>query len=168
MYVLSTKNCSLAMLPVLTAAMLFQACGGGGDAVAQILDDADPVVGVWESAVAIRDCASGATLRTFKGLTVLHRGGTASGTNSMPPAGQSPAFGTWKAQTTPSSYTATFRFYRFNADGTLAGAQSVARTITLGADRNSITGTISVQVLDAANNPLGPPGCGIETTTRIG
>lgn len=165
---LTTKNCSLAMLPALLAALLFQACGGGGDAVAQSVSDADPIEGVWESAVTIRDCASGATLRSFKGLTVLHRGGTASGTNNNPPAGISPAFGTWKATSTPSAYTATFRFYRFNPDGSFAGAQNLVRNLSLAADRNSMTGTISAQLLDAANNVVGQPICGVETTARVG
>ena len=91
-----------------------------------------------------------------------------SGTNSNPPASQSPAVGSWKAGTSPASYTATFRFYRFNPDGTLAGAQNVTRNLTLAADRNSLSGTISVQVLDASNVPLGPPGCGVETSARVG
>lgn len=166
---LTTKNCSLAMLPALLVALLFQACGGGGgSAVAQGLADTDPIEGVWESAITIRDCASGTTLRGFKGLTVLHRGGTASGTNNNPPASNGPAFGTWKATSTPSAYTATFRFYRFNPDGSFAGAQSLVRNVNLAADRNSMTGTISAQLLDASNNVVGPPICGVEATARVG
>lgn len=168
MYTLTTKNCALAMLPVLTAAMLIQACGGGGNAVAQGLAEADPVEGVWESAVTIRDCATGATVRSFKGLTVLHRGGTAAGTNNNPPASNGPAFGTWKSGSSASTYSATFRFYRFNPDGTFAGAQNLVRNMTLAPDRNSMSGTISAQLLDAANNVVGPPICGVETTVRIG
>ena len=169
MYDLTTKNCALASLPVLTAAFLFQACGGGGgDAIAQSLSDADPVEGVWESAVTIRDCASGATLRTFKGLSVLHRGGTASATNSNPPASNGPAFGTWKAGTGASAYTVSLRFYRFNADGSLAGAQNLVRSVTLASDRNAMTGTISAQLLDPTNTVVGPPICGVETAARVG
>ena len=167
MIALTTKNCALALLPVLLAAFLIQACGGGGNAVAQGLSDADAVEGVWESAVTIRDCTSGATVRTFKGLTVLHRGGTTSGTNSNPPASNGPALGTWKP-TGPSTYSASFRFFRFNPDGSLAGAQNVVRTFTLSADRNSINGTISAQLLDPSNNVIGAPICGVEATTRVG
>jgi hypothetical protein len=165
---LTTRNCSLAMLPALLVALLFQACGGGGSAVAQGLTDADPIEGVWESLVTIRDCASGTTLRSFKGLSVLHRGGTASATNNNPPTSNGPAFGTWKATATPSVYTAIFRFYRFNPDGSFAGAQNLVRNMTLAVDHNSMTGTISAQLLDAANNVVGPPICGVETTARVG
>ena len=168
-YRLTTTNCSLAMLPALLAALLFQACGGGGDAGAQaVADTADPVEGVWESAVTIRDCASGATLRAFKGLSVLHRGGTASATNSNPPASNGPAFGTWRATGAPSAYTAAIRFYRFNPDGSFAGAQNLNRSLTLAADRNSMSGTIAAQLLDPAGNVVGAPICGVETAARVG
>jgi hypothetical protein len=168
MNVLTTRNCSLAMLTALSVAILIQACGGGGNAVAQGLGNADPIEGVWESALTIRDCSTGTTLRTFKGLSVLHRGGTTSATNNNPPAGNGPAFGTWTAGTAPLSYTATYRFYRFNPDGSFAGAQNLARSLTLAADQDSMSGTISAQLLDAANNVVGPPVCGVETATRVG
>ena len=167
-YRLNTKNCSLAMLPVLLAALLIQACGGGGSAIAQSASDADPIEGVWESAVTIRDCSTGAPLRAFKGLSVLHRGGTASATNNNPPASAGPAFGTWRATGTPASYTAAFRLLRFNPDGTYAGAQNLTRTLKLEADRNSMTGTISAELIDPANNVVGAPICGVETAVRIG
>lgn len=141
-----------------------QACGGA-DAVAQAADPADPIEGVWESVVTIRDFASGALQRTFKGEIVFHRGGTATGDNSLPPATRSTAFGTWKLDA-PKAYTARFRFLRFNPDGTLAGAQRVQRTITLAADNNSLTGTVTAQVLDK-NEAVLQSMCGSESTTRV-
>lgn len=166
-YRLTTTNCSLAMLPVLLAAMLFQACGGAGDAVAAS-DASDPVEGTWESAVTIRDCASGATLRTFKGLSVLHRGGTASATNSNPPASNGPAFGTWRGTGAPGAYAVSFRFFRFNADGSFAGAQNLTRSLTLGTtDPNTMSETIAAQLLDPAGNVVGAPICGVATSVRV-
>jgi len=167
-YRLTPTNCSLAALPVLLTALLIQACGGGGRAVAQSVTDADPIEGVWESAVTIRDCSSGAPLRAFKGLSVLHRGGTASATNSNPPSSAGPAFGTWRPTSTPANYTAAFRLMRFNPDGTHAGAQNLTRTLKLEADRNSMTGTISAELLDPSNAVVGAPICGVETAVRVG
>jgi hypothetical protein len=167
-YRLTPTNCSLAMLPVLVTALLIQACGGGGSAIAQGVPDADPVEGVWESAVTIRDCSTGAPLRAFKGLSVLHRGGTASATNSNPPSSAGPAFGTWRATATPATYTAAFRLLRFNPDGTFAGAQNLTRTLKLEADRNSMSGTISAELVDPANGVVGAPICGVETAVRVG
>lgn len=167
----TTRNVAAALIPTLIAALLIQACGGGGDAVAQAsalsrAANADPVEGTWESAVTLRDCASGNPLRTFKGLTVLHRGGTASATNNQPPGGLSPGFGGWRRDGAASSdYVATFRLFRFNPDGSYAGAQNLTRRLTLGGDGNSLTGTISAQLLDPAENVL-QTVCGTETATR--
>ena len=147
------------------AGLIVQACGGSSDVVAQA-SDGDPIEGVWESVVTIRDCASAAAIRTFKGLTVLHRGGTASGVNNQPPMLNGPAFGTWKRDATGATVTASFRFFRFNPDGTLAGAQKLTRTLTPAAGAASMTETISAQVLDPSDNVL-QTVCGTAQTTRI-
>jgi hypothetical protein len=186
---LTTRNGALALLPTLTAALLIQACGGG-DAVAEMAygaaagedarpsaqgrghrgadrgHDADPLEGAWQSAVSLRDCGSGAVLRSFNGLSVFHRGGTASATNSLPPGSTSPAFGTWKRGNAASSYTVTLRLFRFNADASFAGAQNLTRTFALAADGKSLAGTLSVQVLDPVENIL-QTSCGTETATRV-
>lgn len=185
---LTTRNCALALTPTLAAALLIQACGGGADAVAQMAygaaagedarssaqgragairgHDADPLEGAWQSAVSVRDCGSGAVLRSFNGLSVFHRGGTASATNSLPPGGNSPAYGTWKRGSADGGYTVTLRLFRFNADGSFAGAQNLTRTFTLAADGKSLAGTLSAQVLDPVENIL-QTSCGVETATRV-
>jgi hypothetical protein len=163
---MTTRNCALALIPGLLAALLIQACGGGGDAVAQAAPDADPIEGAWQSAVTVRDCASGAVLRSFTGFTVLHRGGSASATNNLPPSSNGPAFGSWKRASAASSYTTTLRFFRFNADGSFAGAQNLTRSLTLAADGKSLTGTLSAQVVDPADVVL-LTTCGTETAVRV-
>jgi hypothetical protein len=120
---------------------------------------------VWESQVTIKDCASGAVVRTFRGETLFHRGGSLSADNSLPVPTRGASYGIWKQDTGPS-YTAKFRFLRFNPDGTLAGAQKVVRTLTLAADANSFTGTLTGQVLDT-NEAVVAPICGSETAIRI-
>jgi hypothetical protein len=182
---LTTRNSALALIPVLTAALLIQACGGGGEALAQLAygadatDDARPAAqgrarghdsdaleGTWQSAVSVRDCASGAELRSFNGLSVFHHGGTASATNSLPPSSTSPAFGTWRRGADASSYAVTLRLFRYNLDGSFAGAQNLTRTVTLAADGKSLTGTLSIQILDPAENIL-QTSCGVETASRV-
>jgi hypothetical protein len=164
---LTPRNCALSLIPGLVAALLIQACGGGGDAVAQTASDADAIEGAWQSTLAIRDCTSGVVLRSFSGLSVLHRGGTASATNNLPPSGNGPAFGTWKRLSgSATGYTVTLRFFRFNPDGSFAGAQNLTRTVTLAADSKSLTGTLTAQIVDPAETVL-QTSCGTESATRV-
>lgn len=156
---------AVSLVPACMAGLIVQACGGSSAAVAQA-SDADPIEGAWESAVTIRDCASGTAIRTFKGLSVLHRGGTTSAVNNQPPMLNSPAFGTWKRDATGATLTVSYRFYRFNPDGSFAGAQRLMRTLTPAAGGASMTGTISAQVLDPSESVV-QSVCGTETATRV-
>lgn len=156
---------SFAHIAVAAAAttLLIQACGG--NATAQSAPDADAIEGVWESSVTIKDCTSGAVVRTFKGVGLFHRGGSLTADNSLPRPSQGISLGNWRRDT-GQAYTANFRFLRFNADGSLAGSQKVRRSLTLAADNNSFTGTLTGQVLDTAEVVL-QPICGTETALRI-
>jgi hypothetical protein len=160
------KSCALALIPSVITLLLVQACGGSSDAVAQaaVASDADPIEGAWESTITIRDCTSGAVVRTFKGMNTFHRGGTLSDTNNAPTATRGPGQGVWKKGA--GTYTASFRFYRYNADGSLAGSQKVTRTTTLGTDGNSSSGTISAQIIDTSETVL-QTLCGTEASVRI-
>jgi hypothetical protein len=159
----STSLQTTALISVTAAAtiLLMQACGGGAWA-----DDSppDPIEGVWESAVTITDCASGAVARSFKGAGLFARGGALTADNSTPPPSRSTAFGQWR-KGAGQAYTSAFRFYRFNPDGTLAGSQRVQRAITLAADGASFAGTITGQVVDNAGTVLAQI-CGNEVATR--
>lgn len=161
------KSCALALIPSVVTLLLVQACGGSSDAVAQstVVSDADVIEGTWESTITIRDCTSGAVIRSFKGMNTFHRGGTLSDTNNQPTVNRGPGQGVWK-KAAGSGYTASFRFYRYNPDGSLAGSQKVTRTTTLAADNNNTSGTISAQVLDAAD-VLQQSLCGTETSVRV-
>lgn len=153
-------------LPALAAFLLFQACGGGGDANAQA-SGADPVEGVWESVVNVRDCTTGAAVRSFKGMTNLHRGGSVTALNNQPPSIFGVAFGRWTTGASAGSYSIQFRFFRFNADGTPAGSQRVTHTWTVDAGGNTANGSISAQVLDLSDNVIGSI-CAQSVNTRVG
>jgi hypothetical protein len=160
----STRSFTIALVPSFAAFLLVQACGGGSDAIAQ--QSSDPLEGVWESQVTTRDCTSGAVLRTFKGLAAFHRGGTMTAVNNQPPSSNGPAVGRWSAGSS-GGYTAQFRFFRFNADGTPAGSQRVTHQLTLDATGTSATGTLNVQLLDGQDNVVGS-FCGATANQRVG
>lgn len=161
------KSCAIAIAPSIMTCLLIQACGGSSDAVAQSpATVADPIEGVWEAVVTARDCASGAVVRTFKGMNKFERGGTMAAVNNQPPALNGPALGVWRRGTTAGAYTGLFRFYRFNVDGTPAGSQKVTYTITLDAAGNASTGTIAAQVLDLNEAVVGAV-CATASSTRV-
>ena len=147
-------------------ALLMQACGGGGDAHAQSATPPDPIQGLWQSNVTLKDCASGATIGSFRGLTLFNQGGTASADNNQPSATKGLAMGYW-SRTVSGGYTVDLRFWRYDANGVPTGQQRLTRTITLAADGKSLTSTISTQVLDAADTVV-QQACGIEAGARIG
>lgn len=159
----SLKSVALVTVTAAATLLLIQACGGG--AVAQSTD-ADPVEGTWEAVITVRDCTSGATILTARGQQVLHRGGTLSDTNAAPPTTRGVGFGTWRRDATGPGYTARFRFYRYNPDGSLAGSLRVTRAFTLSADGNTQTSTNTSQVLDVAGAVL-QNACAGDVSTRL-
>ena len=159
----SLQSAALVTVAAAATTLLIQACGGNAEA--QTASDANPIEGVWESSITIKDCTSGAVVRAFKGESLFHRGGSLTADNSLPVPSRSVAYGNWK-QNAGAGYTANFRFLRFNPDGTLAGSQKVSRSLTLSSDLNSLTGTLTGQVIDNADVVL-QPICGSETAVRI-
>jgi hypothetical protein len=145
------KNGSLFLVPALAAMLVVQACGGGGNALAD--EQADPMEGVWESVVTQRDCTSSATLATFRASQIMHRGGGLTDTNAAPPASRGVGFGNWARQS-DGRYAIKFRFFRYNADGSVAGTSVVTSTRTLAADGNSTTGDTRAEVRDSAGQVL--------------
>jgi hypothetical protein len=156
------KTTALLIVPGLLASLLSQACGSG-PAHAQQADVIDPIEGVWSAQVTIRDCSSGSTVRTFRGLQMFGHGGQLTATNNGPTVMQGPSLGVWQKGSGSGQYTATFRFFRYNADGTFAGSQRVTRTIQLSGDQ--FTSTISAQVLDP-NDQVLQTICGTEASSR--
>ena len=156
---------SVALIAVAAAtSLLMQACGDSNAQAQAQASDADPIEGVWESTLTVTNCTSGAMLATIKGQAVFHRGGTVSADNSSPTVTRGTAFGTWK-RGIGNAYTSTLVFMRFNPDMTLAGTQKVARSFTLAADGNSLTGTNTAQIINTAGVVL-QQSCVGETGVR--
>ena len=159
----SLRAITLVAVCATAISALIQACGGNAEA--QSSNGADPVEGTWASTVTIKDCTSGATLKQFGGTTLFNRGGTLAGDNTMPVPTRGAAFGVWQVAA-DGSYGANMWFYRFNADGTVAGTQKVKRTFTLSSDTNTLTGTLTLQIIDNSGTVL-QQGCGSEAGSRV-
>jgi len=163
MNAMQTRNASLLLVPAMAAMLVVQACGGGTDARAN--EQADPLEGTWESVVTQRDCNSGATTGTFRASQLIHRGGGLTDTNASPPASRGVGFGTW-TRGSDGRYAIKFRFFRYNADGSVAGTTVVTSTRTLNADGNSATGDTRAEVRDLAGQVIAT-SCVSDAATRF-
>lgn len=162
----SLKTAALVSVTAAATALLIQACGGG--AVAQSASDADPIEGVWDSTVTIKDCTSGAVQTTFKGFLVFHRGGTMqidSTHSALVPPIRGSIYGTWKRDV-GSAYTANLVHLRFNPDSTLAGTGKIQRAVTVAADGNNFTATLAIRNIDTAG-VVQLQRCASETAARV-
>ncbi len=153
----------LFLAPALAAFLVMQACGGSNDANAQEAV-ADPMEGVWEGDVTVRDCTTSATIATFRGSQVFHRGGTMSDTNSTPTASRGPGFGTWVKS--GSTYVVRFRLFTYDSTGAVSGVIRTTRTVTLGAGGNTATSVNSTQLFDMTG-ALIRSSCGTDTGARV-
>ena len=157
------KIAAASVLPAVATMLFVQACGGGGDAVAQTAPD--PIEGTWEATVTLQDCTSHATLGTFKGAQSMHRGATLTDTSAGPPSARSAGIGNW-SKNADGTYAIKFRYYRFNADGSLAGTNVVTSTRTLAADGSSYTGSTKNEARDLTGNVLST-SCVSDAATRF-
>ena len=122
--------------------------------------------GSWNHQGMRLNCQTGAVIGTFSALFTFTRGGTfwESGTQ-ISPALRSPSHGVWSYESR-RRYTTAFQFFRFNADGTLAGRQIVRQEVELSHDGNSYTATATAQVLDVNGNVIAN-NCAAGTGTRF-
>jgi hypothetical protein len=122
--------------------------------------------GSWNHTGTRLNCATGAALGTFVAMFTFNRGGTfwESGTQ-ISPALRSPSHGVWSYESN-GVYNTSFQFFRFNADGTLAGRQIIRQQLELSADGNSYTTTATAQVLDTGGTVIAN-NCSSGTGTRF-
>ncbi len=122
--------------------------------------------GSWNHTGTRLNCSTGTALGTFSAMFTFNRGGTfwESGTQ-ISPALRSPSHGVWNYESN-RNYATSFQFFRFNADGTLAGRQIIRQQLELSPDGNSYTTTATAQVLDV-NGTVIANNCSSGTGTRF-
>ena len=129
--------------------------------------NAGKLEGSWDVKVTLLNCQSGLPVGpTTPSMLTFMRGGTMQeiGTR-ISPSLRAPGHGIWGYQSR-GHYTATFQFFRFNADGTLAGRQIVRQEILLSNDGNSFTSSATARVLDAGGNVI-TNNCSSGVATRF-
>ena len=125
--------------------------------------DRQGIEGVWDVSVTIRQCDSGAPVAAIHAMNMFIQGGTLTETSND--LLRSSSLGTWR-RVSRHGYTAVFRFFTFNPDGSFAGRNKITRAIKLGIDANRFVANAVFEVFDVNDN-LVVSGCGTETAQRL-
>jgi hypothetical protein len=122
--------------------------------------------GSWDGVTTRRNCETGAALGTFPTMFTFSDDGTfwEAGTN-IAPSLRTVSHGLWERDS-PGLYTTSFRFFRFNADGTLAGRNIVRQHIEVSDDGETYTATAINQALDINGNIIST-SCASGVATRF-
>jgi hypothetical protein len=131
------------------------------------------IEGVWEIAITIVSCATGAPLITdpHGNITSFIDGGALTsiiGRASDPFSGsasRSASLGTWR-HVGGSSYTSREKYFEYAADGTFNGTVVVTREITLGKNADEYTNTATSDFYNTADQ-LFNTVCATGTATRF-
>jgi hypothetical protein len=180
-YVASTRGCRrtlpLALMFVLAAGAGLAWTGTAG--FAQEAQDpeqqaesreraaqAEKIVGVWDVAVTLRDCQTGNPVGAVRARNMFIASGTLTELNARGnPILRNPSFGTWRRDGA-RTYSAVFRYSRFDTAGTFTQTVKVTRQILLGRGAKAFAASAFVEVFDANDN-LVQTGCATEAATRL-
>ena len=121
------------------------------------------IVGVWDVAVTVVNCQTGALIRNVRSVQMYQPDGAFSETTNSGLRGSS--IGYWYRQE-GQLYGANYSFFRYNADGTFASFAKAVNTITLNPDGSQFSVTATIQDYDANNN-LVSAGCVTQTAKRL-
>ena len=122
-----------------------------------------PIVGVWDVAVTVVDCQSGALIRNVHSVQMYQADGTVSETSSL--GNRGPSLGYWFQQE-GMLFGANYFFFRYNPDGTFASMAKAANNITMSPDGTQYTVTATIKDYDANNNLIST-GCVTHTAKRL-
>lgn len=121
------------------------------------------LVGIWNVAVTVVNCQTGAVIRNVHSVQMYQPDGAFSETTSIGTRGSS--IGYW-THDQAQAYTANYFFFRYNPDGTFASIAKAANNITLSGDGSEFSVTATIQDYDANGNLLST-GCVTQTAKRI-
>lgn len=124
------------------------------------------LVGTWASEVTVRNCQTGAVIRSFSETKIFAPAGTVTGiTGGVSPALVSTAIGTWQ-HVGGDNFASTAYNYRFNLDGSFAGSQKVTRAIVIVPSAGEFTSTNNLEVKNAVGAVIAT-GCSTEVGHRL-
>ena len=124
------------------------------------------LVGTWDVQVTLRNCQTGAAIRTFASIGTFMTGGTAlDSTSGIPQALKTPGQGVWN-YVGRNTYRFKIKSFSFDASGNFTGWTIIKHVANLNrfADEYESAGTAEVY---APNGNLVFTGCSTTTATRF-
>ena len=122
------------------------------------------IAGTWRVQVTLRNCQTGAEIRSFPALLTFAVGGTLTGTSTvLPPSARSGDFGVWE-HNGHNSYSAVSEAFLFNG-AAFTQRQRITQSITLNSDDN-FDSNAQTEFFDTAGNLL-TTGCATAVASRM-
>ncbi|HEV8370567.1 MAG TPA: hypothetical protein VGQ39_21640 [Pyrinomonadaceae bacterium] len=122
--------------------------------------------GTWDVQVTIRNCQTGAEIRSFASLTTFMFGGiTLDSTSGIPQAQRTPGQGVW-SHVGGDTYRFSFKTFNFDAGGNFTGWTKITHEAVMDSNGNEYVSAGGSEVY-APNGTLIATGCSTTTATRF-
>jgi hypothetical protein len=122
--------------------------------------------GTWDVRVTIRNCQTGAEIRSFSSVTTFMFGGTLIDTTSgIPQALRTPGHGVW-SHATGDTYRFSFKTFSFDAGGNFTGWTKITHEAAMDSNGNQYSSS-GISEVFAPNGTLVATGCSTTTATRF-
>ena len=140
--------------------------GFGDLAFAQSQNGGGRLEGTWNVQVSIRNCQTGAEIRSFPSIGSFMSGGTMiDSTSGMPQALKTPGHGIWRHEK-GNTYAFSFKSFSFDAAGNFTGWTIIRHEANLDSSGDEYTSAGTAEFY-AANGNLVATGCSSTTAARF-
>lgn len=157
------------IMPAVFAVIAAVACFGQdfelkGDA--EHNNRANRLAGTWDAVVTIRNCDSGAAIRSFQSTGSFNKGGTFSGiTSGTPPTARTSERGVWE-HVRGRLYRFRFKAYLYNPAAEAIGYQIVTHDLELDRNGHDYFSGGATQIFNLDGVQIGS-GCSTAVGTRM-
>ena len=129
-------------------------------------DGGGRLAGTWDVQVTIRNCQTGAEIRSFASLTMFMFGGTMiDSTSGIPQALKTPGQGVW-SHASGDTYRFSFKSFSFDAAGNVTGWTKIIHEAELDSNGNQYSSAGTAEFY-APNGTLITTGCSTTNATRF-
>ena len=128
-----------------------------------LAEEGHGLAGVWDVSVTVKNCQTGALIRTVRSLQMFNSNGSVIDTANTFLRGS--GLGNW-APAGGRMFGDAFWFFRYKPDGTFASLAKALDRIVLSPDGNQYSSSGTVQDFDATNTLIST-GCVTHSATRL-